>query len=81
MKNFKIIETGPDSPDVLLFRDDMNCIISAWGYEPGNDIETEIVESVVFEDSQSLKNFICDYSITSAEAFTSGACLTTKRQP
>jgi len=69
--NFKIIETGAMLPDVLLFLNRIQSssnefvVIKAVGTH--DDIENiHMEESVEFEDSESARCFIKDYSLDSA---------------
>lgn len=69
--NFKIIETGAELPDVLLFlnriQDSSNefVVIKAVGSHDGTE-NIHMEELVEFEDSESARSFIKDYSVESA---------------
>lgn len=68
--NFKIIETDPEYPDVLLHRDrDENgseiVTILAFGFAEDSD-DYQVCENVFFDEPDSAQSFIRDYSKDSA---------------
>lgn len=73
MKHFKIIETGSEIPDVLLYRDiDDQGVelvnILAIG-EQGDNEDYFACETARFEDASGAIDFINDFSVKSAESF------------
>lgn len=71
--DYKIVETAPDYPDVLVFRDrqdgGQNCVrIMAWGELEGSS-DSIGIEDVFFESVKSCKSFISDFSSTSANSW------------
>lgn len=73
MKHFKIIETGSEIPDVLLYRDrddqEVELVnILAIG-EQGDSKDYFAYETVKFQDASGAIDFINDFSVKSAEAF------------
>lgn len=70
--NFKILETNAFLPDLLVYRDESEdgaelVIIHAYGFEDNETSETLNYETIEFQDSESAKSFIKDYSIESAQ--------------
>lgn len=70
--NFKIIETDSPFPDVLIYRDENDAgesiaVIRVWGWEPNETTESLISEVIEFENSETTKSFIEDFSSKSAE--------------
>lgn len=71
--NYKIIETEPQFPDLLLYRDrdetgqEMVMILTIGTMENSDDMFAG--EKVLFENSESAKSFIQDYSVFTANKF------------
>ena len=71
--NFKIIETNINHPDVLVYRDrnddgEEQVIIHAFGKIEESD-DMIISDVVEFENSETAKCFVKDYSTNSANEF------------
>lgn len=71
--NYKIIETAPQFPDLLLYRgrdetgQEMVNILAIGHLEDSDDMFAG--EKVIFENSESAKSFIRDYSVFTANKF------------
>lgn len=69
--NFKIIETTALLPDLLVYRDESEegteiVILQTYGFQGTEEDEYQYHEAIEFQDVESAKSFIKDYSIESA---------------
>ena len=75
--NQKIIETGPEFPEVLLYIDELedaknalwDCVIIQAIGKDAEESDKLIFERINFPDRNMCRSFIADYSKESAEAF------------